>query len=219
LHHINVKNNEAEYLEKQIDDLKVELSKERKSEKDLERTIDEYKLRTSSAEAAFATKEKELLKRIEILETANHKLSRENVSLQKKIAENTHDAEVCLSIDIENEDIEAKESETVLPSYEEMVEILKSLPIVVVGGHINWVNSMKTIYPDWNYIQEKVSQRIDVFKNASIILFATDHLNHPLFHQAMNNCSNDTKIFYVHKNNIKACTTEIYEQYIDAVKR
>ena len=78
---------------------------------------------------------------------------------------------------------------------------------------------MKEVFPDWSYIQEKVSQRIDVFKNASIILFATDHLNHPLFHQAMNNCSNDTKIFYVHKNNIKACTTEIYEQYIDAVKR
>ena len=58
-----------------------------------------------------------------------------------------------------------------------------------------------------------------MYKNASIIVFHTEYMGHGMFYQAMNNIPDDTLIVYVHKTNVKACTVEIYEQWLQAKQK
>ena len=38
------------------------------------------------------------------------------------------------------------------PTLKEQIQDLRRSRIVIIGGHYNWANKLKRIFPDWDYI-------------------------------------------------------------------
>ena len=64
---------------------------------------------------------------------------------------------------------------------------LKSLNILIMGGHQIWQNRLKELYPYFNYIDsDNVNFDINVTRNADIVLFNTLHCSHSLYYKMKN---------------------------------
>ena len=85
---------------------------------------------------------------------------------------------------------------------------LKSLNILVMGGHQIWQNRLKEIYPYFTYIDsDNVNFDINITRNADIIFFNTLHCSHTLYYRIKNNVNNGRtnnkeKIVLVSSNNL-----------------
>ena len=85
---------------------------------------------------------------------------------------------------------------------------LKSMNIVIMGGHQIWQNRLKEIYPYFNYIDsDNVNYDINITRNADIIFFNTLHCSHTLFYRIKNNVNNGRtnnkeKLVYIGSNNL-----------------
>lgn len=85
---------------------------------------------------------------------------------------------------------------------------LKSLNIVIMGGHQLWQNKLKEIYPYFNYIDaDNINFDINITRNADYIFFNTLHCSHTLFYRIKNNVNNGRtnnkeKLIFVGSNNL-----------------
>lgn len=118
-----------------------------------------------------------------------------------------------------NEDLENKldefdtssdnneEIESLVPN-KDIQDKLKSLNILIMGGHQIWQNKLKELYPYFNYIDsENVNFDINIVRNADIVLFNTLHCSHSLYYKMKNNVNNGRmdckdKVFYISSNNL-----------------
>lgn len=84
---------------------------------------------------------------------------------------------------------------------------LKSLNILIMGGHQIWQNRLKELYPYFNYIDsDNVNFDINVTRNADIVLFNTLYCSHSLYYKMKNNVNNGrtenkNKVIYIGSNN------------------
>lgn len=79
---------------------------------------------------------------------------------------------------------------------------LKSLNILIMGGHQVWQNRLKELYPYFNYIDsENVNYDINITRNADVVLFNTLHCSHTLYYRMKNNVNNG-KVVYIGSNNL-----------------
>lgn len=85
---------------------------------------------------------------------------------------------------------------------------LKSLNILIMGGHQVWQNRLKKLYPYFNYIDsENVNYDINITRNADVVLFNTLHCSHTLYYRMKNNVNNGReenkgKVIYIGSNNL-----------------
>lgn len=85
---------------------------------------------------------------------------------------------------------------------------LKSLNILIMGGHQVWQNRLKELYPYFNYIDsENVNYDINITRNADVVLFNTLHCSHTLYYRMKNNVNNGReenkgKVIYIGSNNL-----------------
>ena len=85
---------------------------------------------------------------------------------------------------------------------------LKSLNILIMGGHQVWQNRIKELYPYFNYIDsENVNYDINITRNADVVLFNTLHCSHTLYYRMKNNVNNGReenkgKVIYIGSNNL-----------------
>ena len=117
-----------------------------------------------------------------------------------------------------NEDLENKLDELDTSSDSEDMESLvpnsyiqdklKSLNILIMGGHQIWQNRLKELYPYFNYIDSgNVNFDINITRNADIVLFNTLHCSHSLYYKMKNNVNNGrtenkNKVIYIGSNNL-----------------
>lgn len=95
---------------------------------------------------------------------------------------------------------EAEESAVLPNSY--VQGKLKSLNILIMGGHQVWQNRLKELYPYFNYIDsENVNYDINITRNADVVLFNTLHCSHTLYYRMKNNVNNG-KVVYIGSNNL-----------------
>ena len=65
-----------------------------------------------------------------------------------------------------------------------LAELVKGKKIVVVGGHVNWQNKMKTAYPDMIILDGHLANvDIAMFKDADLVLFNTANMSHTLYYK------------------------------------
>lgn len=102
---------------------------------------------------------------------------------------------------------EAVEETSIVPnSY--VQDKLKSLNILIMGGHQVWQNRLKELYPYFNYIDsENVNYDINITRNADVVLFNTLHCSHTLYYRMKNNVNNGReenkgKVIYIGSNNL-----------------
>lgn len=63
---------------------------------------------------------------------------------------------------------------------EEMKAAIADKAFVIVGGHVNWVNKLKTEFPKWSYVLPSAYKTVDAssLENKDMIFFFTDHISH-----------------------------------------
>ena len=81
-----------------------------------------------------------------------------------------------------------------------------------VGGHENWIQNMKKEFPEWIYMTETTSGiKTEQIIQMDYVIINTEHLNHGLYHSALNGMHQKTKLIYVHKTNVGRVAAEILE--------
>jgi hypothetical protein len=65
-------------------------------------------------------------------------------------------------------------------SIDDMKNIIKDKKIVIIGGHVSWINKLKGIFPTWKYISPDAYKTVDgnMVEGSYRVYFFTDYLNH-----------------------------------------
>ena len=62
----------------------------------------------------------------------------------------------------------------------DMKKVIADKAIVIIGGHINWINKLKQQFPNWMFIHPDSYKNVDgkIFEDKERVYFFTDYLNH-----------------------------------------
>ncbi len=96
---------------------------------------------------------------------------------------------------------------------DEMCASIQNLSITIIGGHSNWINKMKTTFPNWKYIDAKnISTVTDALvKNASYVFFFTEILSHKVYRKYIDMLrSSNIPFGYLHSINMEKTIASIY---------
>ena len=98
-------------------------------------------------------------------------------------------------------------------SVEELKAEIKDKNLAIIGGHINWVNKLKTEFPDWTYILPSSFVTVDTgsLENKDMIFFFTDHISHTAYGKFVG-IARERKIpfGYLHGVNMEQVIRQIY---------
>lgn len=107
---------------------------------------------------------------------------------------------------------EQQETSAEIP-YEEMCKTIASRKIAIVGGHINWVNKLKAIFPDWYYIISDNFKNYDgsMLDDMDCVYFFTAHISHSNYGKFVN-ITRERKIpiGYISGVNVENVVRQIY---------
>lgn len=107
-----------------------------------------------------------------------------------------------------------EEDEEVLPKQTEEETIAwKNRRVVVVGGHVNWQNKLKELFPKWHFVA--AGQNCwdgEVIKGKDFIICNTEILNHACYYKVIAQKSKAQQLLYVHSNNIQRFLMELEAQ-------
>ena len=164
---------------------------------------------------------------LELLRRKVHKLETENNNLRVDLAEKRN-------VDEENKTIKAQMESSnrelaALRSYvynltesdepvkkesvEQMKKELTGLRIIIIGGHKNWVNKLKTEFPDWIFVNPDAggTTAVSIVDKADHVYFFTDTISHSKYYQFMNIIREHKVDFgYIHGVNIDRNIRDIY---------
>ena len=93
------------------------------------------------------------------------------------------------------------------------MEAWKDKKVLVVGGHINWQNKLKEIFPKWQFVaagQKTVDN--DIIKGKDCIVCNTEILSHSCYYKVIAAKDKEQRLFYVHNNNVQRCIMELEGQ-------
>lgn len=112
-----------------------------------------------------------------------------------------------------SQNVPMEQDDTNTTTIEEMKDFLKGKNVAIIGGHQNWNNKMKAIFPDWTYIsaeQKVVTETMLV--NKELVLVFEEHCKHSLYYKVISSLGENTKLAYLGKSvNIELCIRKIYE--------
>jgi hypothetical protein len=101
---------------------------------------------------------------------------------------------------------------------EKMKHFLSDKKIVVIGGHLNWVRKLRSVFPQWIFYAAGSNNTADtnVLLNSDRIFFFTDVLDHKTYHKFMNTIQeNKLKFGYIHSVYIEGNIRQIYEELME----
>ena len=100
-------------------------------------------------------------------------------------------------------------------SLDEMKDYLRTLRIIMIGGHSNWRQKMRQEFPDWTYIEPSVSGALDasVVDKADQVYFFTDTISHTTYYKYINVIrERDVEFGYIHGVNIENTVRKLYNE-------
>ena len=87
--------------------------------------------------------------------------------------------------------------------------------IIMVGGHDNWINQLKTLFPKWKCYGAERMGTVDksILKDAELVYFFTSYSSHPFGKRVKNYCqSNEVPYRFINgTTNINTTIRRIYE--------
>lgn len=132
---------------------------------------------------------------------------------EKEIYRTEHEELIALREHIYNlteDDVAVQEEDR-----EELIASVKDKKIVIVGGHTNWIQKMKDVFPNWTYINFKSVTTINdsVLNSCEYLFFFTDFIKHNVYYRFIN-LVRDKKIpfGYISNINIDKCVKQIAEE-------
>lgn len=86
--------------------------------------------------------------------------------------------------------------------------------VLVVGGHVNWQNKLKLMFPSWQFLaSDKNNISREVIQGKKYIIFHTEILTHASYYKILAHRFDEQKILYVHSNNVQMCVQELERQW------
>lgn len=99
---------------------------------------------------------------------------------------------------------------------ESMQSVIAKRKVVVIGGHSNWVNKLKNMFPAWSFLSPRASGSVDnkLVSNADYVYFFTDCIKHSTYYRFINIVREEGKSFgYIHSVNIENNIRQIYRDF------
>ena len=102
-------------------------------------------------------------------------------------------------------------------SYEDMISVLKTRKIMIVGGHENWIKKIRRIFPDWIYIGARSGLGIKgAVQSCDKIYFYTDICGHSLYYRFLGMAAEYKKPYaYLHGTNMDHVVRTIYGDLVE----
>ena len=106
-------------------------------------------------------------------------------------------------------------------------KLIRSKKILVMGGHINWQNRIKEVYPSFTYMDsDNVNFDVSILKTADYIFFNTLHCSHTLYFKVKDNVSTGrdkqygkAKLVYINNNNVDVFTEIFMEKMLETERQ
>lgn len=97
---------------------------------------------------------------------------------------------------------------------------LRNLKVLVIGGHVNWQNKLKEIYPEFSYIaSDNVNFNVGMLKTADLVFFNILHCSHTLYYKVKENINwgrdkseYKDRLVYVNSNSLEDFTLSLKEK-------
>lgn len=101
-------------------------------------------------------------------------------------------------------------------------KLLRSKKILIMGGHANWQNRIKEVYPKLTYMDsDNVNFDVTILKNADYIFFNTLHCSHTIYFKVKDNLNagrdkqeGKDKLIYINNNNVDVFTDILMEKIL-----
>lgn len=85
--------------------------------------------------------------------------------------------------------------------------------VLVVGGHTNWQNKLRELFPKWQFISAGQNSLDDnMIKGKDCIICNTEVLAHSCYNKILSGRERRQKLCYMHSNNIQKCLRELAQQ-------
>lgn len=97
---------------------------------------------------------------------------------------------------------------------EDMKQVIAKKSIIIIGGHINWINKLKKEFPNWRYLDANISRVNDskLVEGADMVYFFTDHLSHGTYGKFVKLVRENRIPFgYMHSVNMEALVRQVFE--------
>lgn len=110
--------------------------------------------------------------------------------------------------------LEREAPEIPVVGVDEMKAAIADKAFVIGGGHVNWVNKLKTEFPKWSYVLPSAYKTVNAssLENKDMIFFFTDHISHVAYGKVIG-IARERKIpfSYLHGVNMEQIIGQIYE--------
>lgn len=137
----------------------------------------------------------------------------EEAELEKQMLKSEHEELIALREHVYNmteEDIVLQEK-----NRRELIASVIDKRIVIVGGHKNWVQKMRDVFPDWKYIDFKSVTTVDdnILNHIDHLYFFTDFIKHNVYYKFINLVrSKNVPFGYISSSNVDRCIKQIAEE-------
>lgn len=95
-----------------------------------------------------------------------------------------------------------------------MKKVISDKKIAIIGGHQNWHNKLKKIFPEWTYIymDEFKSVTTNMLEHHDFVFFYSDYLSHKSYNKCVAMLrENNIPFGYLHGVNIDITIRQVYE--------
>ena len=109
---------------------------------------------------------------------------------------------------------ELDEEEVLEDSLESMKKVIASKDVVIIGGHINWINKLKQQFPNWMFIHPDTYKNVDgkMLDDKDYVYFFTDYMNHISYTKFIAAVRERKIPFgYLGSRNVESLVKQIYE--------
>lgn len=96
----------------------------------------------------------------------------------------------------------------------EVKALLLTKKIILIGGHVNWMKKLRSLFPNWTCIEPRSSGTIDpkILNHADHVYFFTDYINHSMYYRFMQIVRDHQLPFgYIHSVNIETVMRQLYQ--------
>lgn len=97
---------------------------------------------------------------------------------------------------------------------EDMKHTIAGKNIIIIGGHINWINKLKKEFRNWRYLDANISRANDskLVEGADMVYFFTDHLSHSTYGRFVKLVRENRIPFgYMHTVNMESLVRQVFE--------
>ena len=177
----------------QLHDVQDQLEEKDARIAELERRLKETETRTATRISELGTQVSESTRKISQLETELERredFSKEVIALREFAYRNS----------TKTKSVETKQEESI----EASVAKIKSSKTIIIGGHPNWLNKMKSMLPDVKYYDpDSATRDFSSMSRADNIFIFAECCNHKLYRKMMANINHSSaKLAYVDDVNI-----------------